>query len=476
MNKSFFFLKTALIGVVFCALLPLTVSAEKRAEAYLTDSLPAAWSADSLLLPTLPTEDRWWIELGDTCLTSLIEEAVENNHNLLSAAERIKVARAMYNSQLAAYSPQIGLNGSWVNKQTSGSLIERLEDPSLYRYLDANLSVSWQIDLFGTIYFKSKSLKEQYNATRAEYNGAMVTLCEQVATHYIQLRTYQAQMRVAKRHILSQQAILRMTEVRFETGLESALDVAQAKTVYYSTRATIPQLEAAIEQQINAIAVMLGVYPKALHERLMREAAPVDYMRMVAVGIPYDLLRRRPDIQQAEYIIKSRAASLGAAITDYLPKITLNGSIGFASHDTSHFFDKNSLAFNITPTVTWTLFTGTERIQAHKLAKAQMQEAIEMYNNSVLVAVQEVENAISSYHNSIEQIVFLRELVNQGQLTLDLSLDLYKGGLIDFQSVLDAQRQLLSYQNSLEETYGKSAIALVNIYGALGGGWEMNAK
>ena len=468
--------KPTFLWPVFLLLAVLPVDARHNTAACLADSLPAAWTPDSLLSPVLPTEDRWWIELGDTCLSSLIDEAVGRNHNLLAAAERIRAARAVYNSQLAAYSPVVGINSSWVNDRTSGNIANPAIDPSLARYLEANLTVSWQIDLFGSILFKARSLKQQYNATRAEYNGVMITLCAQVATHYMNLRTYQAQMRVAKSNILSQQAVLRMTEIRFDTGLASALDVAQAKTVYYNTRSSIPQLEAAIDSEINAIAVLTGNYPRNLHDRLWCDAPPIDYMRMVEAGIPYDLLRRRPDIRQAEHEIAARAASVGAAITDFLPTLTLNGSIGFASHDTSRFFNKNSLTYNITPAVSWTLFSGTQRIQAVNEAKALMQAAVETYNNTVLTAVQEVETAMSAYKNSIKQIVFLRELVNQGQLTLDLSLDLYKGGLTDFQTVLDAQRQLLSYQNSLEAAYGKTMLSLINLYQALGGGWELHAN
>lgn len=450
--------------------------ARQPAGHYLTATIPASWPTDSLLAPVLPTEDRWWIELGDSCLTALIDEAVAKNHDLLAAAQRIKAARALYNNQLAAYSPDIGINAGWVNDRTSGNQANTPADPSLLRYLEANLTVSWQIDLFGSILLKARSLKEQYNATRAEYNGAMITLCAQIATHYITLRTYQAQMKVAQSNILSQQAILRMTEIRFNTGLASALDVAQAKTVYYNTRSSIPQLDAAIDSEINAIAVLTGNYPQTLHDKLHNSNKPIDYLRIVEVGIPYDLLRRRPDIRQAEYDIAAKAATVGATITDFLPTLTLNGNIGFASHDTSRFLDKNSLTYNITPAISWTLFSGTGRIQAKNEAKAQMQVAIETYNSTVLTAVQEVENAMSAYKNGIRQIVFLRELVTQGQLTLDLSLDLYKGGLTDFQTVLDAQRQLLSYQNSLESTYGKTLLSLINLYQALGGGWDIQEK
>ncbi len=459
-----------------CCILSLTSVYATSVEKYLSDPLPATWSSDSLITTSLPTQDAWWQTFGDTCLINLIDEAVENNHDLLAAAERINVARSMYNSSLAAYSPVIGFNGGWVNNQTSGSLTNTPSSPSLARYMEAGLTFSWQIDLFGKIYFQAKNQKEQYNATKEEYNGVMLSLCAQLASHYITLRTYQTQMQVAESHILSQQAVLQITETRFETGLASALDVAQAKTVYYNTRASIPQLTAAIDSEINIIAVLLGEYPRNIYERLVRPQEQVDFTQIVSVGIPYDLLRRRPDLRQAEHLIAAQAAQVGLSITDFLPTLSLNGNVGFASHDPANFFDKSSLVYNITPTVSWTLFNGTERIQARNAAKAQMQAVIESYNSTVLLAVQEVETAMSSYKNSIKQLVFLRELVNQGQKTLDLSLDLYKNGLVDFQTVLDAQRQTLTYQNTLESTRGKSALALVNLYQALGGGWPNEIK
>lgn len=446
--------------------------AQSAPDKYLAQPMPQQWMADSLMTNLSPADDRWWNAFGDTCLTALIEQAVADNHNLMAAAQRVQVAKSMYNSALAGYSPIIALNGAWVNDQSSGNLTSQSTDPSLVRYLEAGISFNWEIDLFGKIYFRAKEGKEQYNATREEYNAVMISLCAQLASQYITLRTYQAQMSVALTHIVSQQAILDITEARFETGLASALDVAQAKTVYFNTRASIPALQAAIDNQINVIAVLLGKYPADIYQRLAAPAPQVEYLQLVSVGIPYDLLRRRPDLRQAEYNIAAQAAAVGIAITDFLPSLSLNGSVGLASHDPARFFDNSSLTFNITPTFKWTLFNGTQRFQARNAAKAQMQAAVDTYNNTVLLAVQEVESAMSSYKNTVKQLVFLRELVNQGQTTLDLSIELYKNGLIDFQTVLDAQRQMLSYQNTLESTRGSSAIALVNLYQALGGGWN----
>ena len=462
------------IKLLICVMVAIFCNMQLSAQKYLNTPLPEAWTADSLLSVVSPADDSWWKTFGDTCLTALVDEAVANNYDLLAAAKRIQVAKSMYNSALAGYSPVISAGADWVNNQSSGNLAATSGNPALSRYLQADLSVSWEIDLFGKIYFRAKESKEQYNASKEEYNSAMIALCAQLATNYITLRTYQSQMKVAESHLLSQLAILNITETRFNTGLASGLDVAQAKTVYLNTRASIPALNAAIDNQINIIAVLLGKYPGDIRNRLVAPAQQLDYMQIVSVGIPYDLLRRRPDIRQAEYNIAAQAAAVGIAVTDFLPSISLNGSVGYASHDLEKFFDNGSLAFNITPTFRWTLFNGTKRIQQHNAAKAQMQATVDSYNSTVVMAVQEVETAMSSYKNSVKQLVFLSELVNQGQITLDLSIDLYKNGLVDFQTVLDAQRQALSYQNSLEETRGSSAKALVNLYQALGGGWSNN--
>ena len=252
----------------------------------------------------------------------------------------------------------------------------------------------------------------------------------------------------------------------------SKLDVLQAKSVYYSTKASIPTIEAGIIQYINSLAVLLGVYPADLRPSLEKIGPLPDYMELVSVGIPANLLRRRPDVRGAERTVNAQAALLGASKSDWLPQFFLKGSVGYASKDMKNFAEKKSLTYEIAPSFTWTLFNGTKLVNATKLARAQLDEAINQYNQTVLTAVQEVDNAMSTYQNSIKQIVALREVLNQGQQTLKLSLELYKQGLTPFQNVLDAQRSLLSYENSLVEAKGNSLLCLIQMYQALGGGWQ----
>ena len=194
-------------------------------------------------------------------------------------------------------------------------------------------------------------------------------------------------------------------------------------------------------------------------------------MEPVGIGIPADLLLRRPDIRQAERQINAQTALLGASKNDWLPQVFLKGSVGYSSHDLKDFTKRNSMTFEIAPSLSWTLFNGTKLVNATRLARAQLDESIHQFNQTVLTAVQETDNAMNGYRNSIKQIVALREVCNQGEETLKLSLDLYKQGLTPFQNVLDALRSLLAYQNQLTQAQGNSLQELISLYKALGGGY-----
>lgn len=460
-------------AVASCLILMCGAVAAQNDGRYLDRALPEAWEPDTLFVQKLPVEDRWWKELGDVRLDSLISVAVANNYDLLEAGDRIRQAHAVMRGEQAAYYPSVDFTAGWMRQQSSRNS-SQIVIPGISRitqYASADLSANWEIDLFGSIRNRVRSEKELYRATREDYNGVMVSLWAEVASAYAQLRTWQQQYLVAEQHIASQQAILHITEVRYDTGLASQLDVSQAKSVYYSTKASLPALEASIEQQINAIAVLLGVYPESLRP-VLRVPAPIpDYLRIVSVGIPANLLRQRPDIRAAERTVASYAASAGASRSDFLPKFYLKGSIGFAARDMDDFFNRKSLTYQIAPTLSWNLFQGMQRTQALAGAKAKLDESIRQYNQTVLTAVQEVDNAMTGYTHSLKQVVALREVVVQGETTLRLSLDLYKRGLTTFQNVLDALRSVLSYQNSLVSAQGSTLSYLIQLYRSVGGGW-----
>lgn len=443
----------------------------QHADHYLDTPLPQAWEeGGEVFRQTLPVDDQWWKSFGDTTLDSLISIAVDRNYSVLTAIDRMNMAKAGLRMERSGFFPTVGINAGWTRQQTSGNTSELPQ--STQHYYDVSANMSWELDIFGSIRQRVKAQKETFAASKEEYTAFMVSLSAQVASSYIQLRELQQELKVVERNCASQAAVLKITEVRYNTGLVSKLDVAQAKSVYFNTKASIPQLESGINQYITSLAVLLGTYPQEIRPVLERVGELPDYMEPISIGIPADLLMRRPDIRSAEHQINAQAASLGASKSDWLPQVFIKGSVGYASKDFKDLTKHKSFTYEIAPALSWTIFSGGKLVNATKSARAQLDEAIDQFNQTVLTAVQETDNAMTAYRSSIKQIVALREVRNQGQETLTLSLDLYKQGLTPFQNVLDAQRSLLSYENQLVQARGNSLLQLIALYQALGGGWN----
>ena len=449
-----------------------TVSAVgQTANRYLKAPLPDEWEeSGQVFQQMLPVDDYWWKSFRDTKLDSLIALAVDRNFSVAMAINRISAARANLWMERSNFFPSVGLNAGWTREETSGNISAAPQ--STEHYYGASLSMSWEVDVFGSIRKRVKAQKENFAASKEEYTGVMISMAAEVASAYINLREFQQQLEVVKKNVASQEKVLKITEVRYNTGLVAKLDVAQAKSVLYSTRASIPQLEAGINQYITTLAVLLGMYPQEIRPGLETVGTLPDYMEPIGVGMPVDLLLRRPDVRSAERNVNAQAALLGASKADWLPKVFLKGSFGYAARDLKDLVKSKSMTYEIAPALSWTIFSGGQLVNATRLAKAQLDETINQFNQTVLTAVQETDNAMNAYRNSIKQIVALREVRNQGVETLKLSLELYKQGLSPFQNVLDAQRSLLSYENQLVQAEGSSLLQLITLYKALGGGWR----
>lgn len=461
------------IGNIMFLLFLSSVAFPQATNRYLDKPLPQEWEEDAQIFQqVLPVDDQWWKAFQDPVLDSLISVAVKQNYSILTAIDRINMAKANLRMERGNFFPTIGLNAGWTRQQSSGNTSELPQ--STQHYYDASLNMSWELDLFGSIRNRVKAQKENFAASKEEYTGTMVSLCAQVASAYINLRELQQELAVIQKNCASQEAVLKITEVRYNTGLVSKLDVAQAKSVFFSTKSSIPQIESGINQYITTLAILLGTYPQEIRPTLESPGILPDYMEPIGVGLPADLLLRRPDIRSAERSVNAQAALVGASKSDWLPQIFLKGSLGYAAKDLKDLTHHKSMIYEIAPALSWTLFKGTQLVNATKLAKAQLNEAINQFNQTVLTAVQETDNAMNAYRNSIKQIVALREVRNQGQETLTLSLELYKQGLTPFQNVLDAQRSLLSYENQLVQARGYSLLQLIAMYQALGGGWSGN--
>ena len=460
------------VRLVFYLLLclPLAMNAQEAGK-YLERPLPDGWQEkDMIFQQVLPVDDQWWKVFEDATLDSLINLAMEQNPSVLMAINRIDQAKAQWRISQSEFYPSLTFNGGWTRQQTSGNL--GTGSPQAWTgYYSASVQMSWQLDVFGVIREKAKAQKELYAASKEEYNATMVSLCAEVASAYFNLREVQQELDVLRRNAVSQEAVVKITESRYKTGLVSKLDVAQAKSVYYSTLASIPTTEANVIQYLNTLAVLLGLYPQDVTDALSDTKPLPDYMEPVGVGVPGELLLRRPDVRGAERQVNAQAALLGASKRDWLPEFFLNGSFGYASDDLKDVGKKGSMTWSIAPSMTWNLFNGGRNLQEERLQRAQLDESINQFNQIVLTAVQEVDNAMSAYKNSIKQIVACKEMLYQGKEAFELSLDLYKQGLTPFQNVLDAQRSLLTYENTLVKAKGYSLVCLVQMYQALGGGW-----
>ncbi|WP_455967402.1 efflux transporter outer membrane subunit [Bacteroides fluxus] len=465
---------TALLIVCLC---PAAIA--QKTDRYLEKPLPQGWGTglshaipgeDNLFSGQIPpVDDQWWKAFNDPMLDSLITVASTRNYSVLSAIDRMDMAKANLRIERGNFFPAVSLNGGWTRQQSSGNVSDLPQ--SISGAYSASLNASWELDVFGSIRQRVKARRENFAASKEEYTSVMISLCAQLASAYINLRELQQELSVVANNCNTQAAVLSITETRYKTGLVSKLDVAQAKSVYYSTKASIPQLEAGINQYITALAILLGTYPQYVRPVLERAGKLPDYMEPVGMGIPADLLLRRPDIRQAGRQVNAQAALLGASKSDWLPQVFLKGSVGYSSRDMKDIAKRGSMTFEIAPSISWTLFNGTKLVSSTRLARAQLDESIHQFNQTVLTAVQETDNAMNSYRNSIQQIVALREVCNQGEETLKLSLDLYKQGLSPFQNVLDALRSLLSYENQLVQARGGSLLNLISLYRALGGGY-----
>lgn len=451
---------------------PLSLSASTPDPAkWLSDSLPGGWSTDRQFTQTLPSDDSWWKEFNDTILTRLIETGERNSFDLSQTMRRMEISRLQWESAKSAYFPTIGATAGWSKQRASGATVPN-GVASTTDFMSLGLDLNWEIDVFGRVAANRKAGKATYEASKADYEAAMVSLAANIAKAYTNLRMVQAEIEVTISQVRSQEEIVRMTTTRHEVGLVSKLDVSQAQVVLYSTQASLPSLEALEKSAIASIATLIGCYPAEITPMLEQTAPIPNPFRMVQAGVPADLLRRRPDLVAAEWQISALAAEVGVAKKDFLPVLSLTGSIGTSAHRGKDLFTKKSFTYSIAPQLSWTIFEGLARNYKVAEAKQQLLAGIDSYNQTVMTAVTEAQDAMDTYMATLRQIEMTRKVVEQCRDTYELSVDRYKNGLTAFSDVVTAQINLLQYTNSLVEARGNALSSLIDIYKALGGAPE----
>ncbi|MCM1291004.1 MAG: efflux transporter outer membrane subunit [Prevotella sp.] len=433
---------------------------------------PVVWMLDSIQTLHLPTEDEWWKHFNDPILNKLIKLAEENNSNLKVALRRIELSRNALRQAKAGYFPTIDVSGGWQTSRMSGLTGKIRESAVTESYFNLGVSASWEVDVFGRIRQNVKAQEAGINATRADYTSAMISVCADVARGYINLRLYQEQLLIATRHINSQKRIVHITEVRDDTGLASMLDVAQATTLLYSTEASIPNLEALIQTSYNSLGLLIGLNGSEVRELVGTYGTLPDFKQLIPAAVPSDIVRRRPDIIAAQYQLDQTAALIGLAKKDYLPSLTIEGSIGTEAHNIGELFSKPSFTYMVSPTISWTAFEGNLRKLKINEQQLQLESDLDNYNFTVQTAAEEVNNAITNYRCYEEEVSLRAKVVAESEKSLTLALDRYKQGLSAFTNVVDAQQDLLTYQNSFISANASALLALIDLYVAIGGGWS----
>ncbi len=458
----------------FCTVIPSHSQdpADGKAPTAFANSLPQRWIYSSEFTQPFPTDDSWWSAFNDPLLDSLIAEGEAANFNLAAASRRIEMARQNLRTVRSSYYPQIAVNAGWNKERTSAVTMARGGQATTIDYFNAGATVSWEIDIFGRVAARARESKAHISASRADYAAVSVSICAEIATAYVQLRMLQEQLAVTKAHVAEQEKVMKIAEARFECSLASMLDVRQARTVYYSTKASLVALHTSINTTVNSLAVLTGCYPQQLAPRLASAAPLPQFSGNLGAGVPMDLLRRRPDVAEAEYTLAAYAAAIGIAKKEFLPTLSLNGSIATEAHRFDDLMTHRSLAYSVAPTLSWTVFDGFARRAAVASAKEQMLAGIDNYNLTLLTAVQEVENAMTSYTDANAYLEEIKLVEENARKAFELSLDRYKQGLDAFINVAQAQISLLQYSNELVAARANSLTAVITLYKALGGGWS----
>jgi NodT family efflux transporter outer membrane factor (OMF) lipoprotein len=417
---------------------------------------------------------QWWTTLGDPVLSSLIERAVSNNKDLKIALTRIRQSRAALGVAGKQLHPTVTGSAQYSRSQ-SGMPTSEDPDPEPFSigtdYYNAGFDASWEIDVFGKIRRGIEAATAELEASEEGYHGVLVSLVSETASNYVRLRTLQQQLEIVYRNLELQERVLGILEDQESAGLIGSLRVQQSRYNIESVRARIPGYKISIEETLNTLAILLGELPGTLHEELSTPGPiPVPAVE-IAIGIPAEILRRRPDIRNAERMLAAQTARVGVATADLYPVFRLSGFLGMTAASTDTFFSDNSPTASITPFVSVPIFNrGKIRDQIEIQSAIQERTLIE-YETTVLDAVKEVRDAIIAYGEEHKRYRILDMGADEARSALETVSEQFDSGLVNFLDVLDAQRALLLFEENQVGSRGSVTQDLVRLYKALGGGW-----
>ncbi len=418
---------------------------------------------------------RWWAVFNDPVLNSLICYAYQQNLSLRVAGYRVLEARAQVAIDVGNLFPQTQtMTGDHTNnvlsRKTANPLSTGLK--RWYGQFDYGFNLSWEIDFWGRLRRAIESDAATLDATVENYDDVLVTLLGDVATNYVTYRTTELRIRYAQENVALQRKTLQIVEGQLKAGIVGELDVDQARSTLEQTEAGIPELEIALRQAANQLCILLGLPPQDLQARLGAGAIPTAPPE-VAVGIPADLLRRRPDVRRAERQAAAQSAQIGIAEAEFYPHIAINGTIGYSAEKFNNLFQKPALAGSVGPSFTWNILNYGRRVNNVRLQDSRFQELVATYQNTVLSAGQDVENGLVTFLRAQQRAKSQGASVADAKKAVDIVVAQYSQGVTDLTRVTLLQQNLVGLEDTLAQSQGEIATGLIQVYRALGGGWQI---
>jgi NodT family efflux transporter outer membrane factor (OMF) lipoprotein len=451
-------------------------------------AMPDQWQKDlryGLSSKTTPAE--YWQEFNDPILTDLVERAAKNNKDLRIAWWNLEQSHARVGEVAGQFFPKVDADADYsrgrvskygpsapapVTNENTG--ITKYPDPHASNLTTLGGTASWEIDFFGRIRRSYESILASEQASTESYHDTMVIINADVVTAYVQARTLQKRLIIARTNMELQEKTLKLAQARHASGLVPVLDIAQARANLAATEASVPTLKADLQRTFNQIDVLIGERPGTVAEKLLKDGPMPKTPVTIAMGLPADLVRRRPDIRQAERQLAAQTAQIGVATADLYPYFTLTGALHLQAINTGDLGRAYSGAYSFGPQMNWNIFDGNQIRSRIRQQKAATEAALVTYERTVLLALQEIQDAANDYVYQIDR----REKLNESVLALGESVrlveDQYRNGLTDFQNVLDMQRSYFVQQDNLVVSEGLAIANLVRVYRAAGGGWDID--
>jgi multidrug efflux system outer membrane protein len=444
--------------------------------AYRPPAPPATGAfAGEALVPSVagPVNARWWTLFDDAALAQLVDKALASNKDLAAADARLRAARALRRAQFADFLPVITSAASADSRRQSLRTVPSnfpvVRESDLY---DAGFDASWELDLFGRTRRLNQAAKAEAGAAQASRDGVLLSVVAEVARNYFELRGAQEQLAMAGRNIKTQAHVLELIRLRESSGRGTALDSARAEAQVAATEASLPPLEAAASRALRRIEVLAGVAPGALAAELAAVTPLPPLPQELALGDAAGLLRRRPDVRSAERSLAADTARVGVAVADLFPRVSVNAGLGLSAMRVDALGDAGADRRNLGASLSWNVFDIVHLSQRLKAADAQADARLADYQQTVLTALEETENALSDYGRERQRLLQLERAAKASQLASDLATQRFETGVSDFLTALDAYRVAIEADAQRAASRTRASTLLVALFKSLGGGWE----